>query len=53
MFGVGTHDLINIYLDYRNNFVTVKGYANYYDLKIEYAEVLIHEASKEYKRLYR
>lgn len=30
-----------LYLDYLNNFLTIKNFANYYDLNINYASQLI------------
>lgn len=38
-----------IYLDWRNNFLTVEGYASHYNISIEQAEKLIAVATDIYK----
>jgi hypothetical protein len=41
-------ELFKIYLDYRNNFLTVQGYANYYNLPYDLAMSLINHAREIY-----
>ena len=44
--------LCNIYLDYRNNFLSIDGFASYYELRIELAELLINKAREVYTLAY-
>ncbi len=46
------YKLIEVYLDYRNNYLTVQGYADKNELSVEFAKVLIDEATKTYKSIY-
>jgi hypothetical protein len=44
--------LCDIYLDYINNFLSVKGFASYYDLSDELAKMLISKAREIYQLTY-
>jgi hypothetical protein len=43
-----TTELFKIYLDYRNNFLSVQGFANYYNLPFDLATNLINYAREVY-----
>ena len=49
---MSTYKLIEIYLDYKNNFLTIKGYANYYGIEESFANNLVSEATSVYKSIY-
>ena len=40
--------LETLYLDYINNFITVKGFAEYYDMSEDFALALLREAQNNY-----
>ena len=44
--------IIEVYLDYRNNYLSVQGYADRNELSVEFAKVLIDEATRTYKSIY-
>ena len=46
------YDLINIYVDYRNNYLTIEGYASRNNLTLENAECIIKEAKRVYIEIY-
>ena len=41
-------ELFKVYLDYRNNFLSIEGFANYYNLPSELATQLINYAREVY-----
>lgn len=41
-------NLFHLYLDYRNNFLSVEGFASYYGLPVELATQLINHAREIY-----
>lgn len=45
-------ELFKIYLDYRNNFLSIEGFANYYNLPSELATQLINHAREVYSLAY-
>jgi hypothetical protein len=45
--------LRDIYLDYVNNFLSIEGYASYYNLSIELATHLINHARDIYNLTYK
>lgn len=49
---MSVYKLIEVYLDYRNNYLTVQGYADKNELSVEFTKVLIDEATKTYKSIY-
>ena len=49
---MNVYKLIEVYLDYRNNYLSVQGYADKNELSVEFAKVLIDEATKVYKSIY-
>lgn len=44
--------LNEIYLDYFNNFLTVEGFANYYGLTLEVADLVIQAGRKAHKTIH-
>ena len=42
-------ELINVYFDWRNNFLTISGFAEYYGLYNSEAEILINLACQCYE----
>ena len=49
---MSVYKLIEVYLDYRNNYLSVQGYADKNELSVEFTEVLIDEATRTYKSIY-
>ena len=49
---MSVYKLIEVYLDYRNNYLSVQGYADKNELSLEFAKALIDEATKTYKSIY-
>lgn len=43
-------DYVNAYLDYRNNYLTLKGYADYNNLSFEVAGTIINLGEYLYER---
>lgn len=49
---IGVHKLIETHLDFVNNFLTVKGYADYYDISESQAERLLQVAKESYEEMF-
>ena len=49
---MSVYKLIEVYLDYRNNYLTIQGYADRNELSLEFAKALIDESTKTYKSIY-